>query len=269
MEIQWSLVLFTALTGAAGWMFACIAIAEFKGICKNSTFITTIVATVLAIVGGCASVTHLSHPERMLEALNHPTSGIFTEAMLVGIVCVFAVLFMIFVKRDMNATARKVAAAGAGIFGVILSFSAGASYMMAARAAWNTIFLPLGYLGTAIPAGVSLYLLVVALRKEDFAEYGLFVKMLVGGGLVAAVLAGIYVGTLAARGYDVLVLGWLLSVVVCGLCPTALGAVMIKKPESSLGLIACSLVCALVGSIAYRCLMWACTSAVANYFSQI
>ena len=269
MEIQWSLVLFTALTGAAGWMLACAAVAEFKGICKNSAFITTLVATIVAIVGGCASVTHLSHPERMLEALNHPTSGIFTEAVLVGITCAFAILFLIFVKRNMSATARKVAIAGAAIFGVILSFSAGASYMMPARAAWNTLLLPLGYLGTAIPAGISLYLLVVALRKEDAAEFAIFGKALIGGGIVAAVLAGIYVGTLAASGYDVLVLGWLLAVVVCGVCPAALGAVMTKKPESALAIAGCSVVCALVGSVAYRCLMWVCTSSVANYFSQI
>jgi DMSO reductase anchor subunit len=269
MEIQWSLVLFTALTGAAGWMLACVAVAEFKGICKNSAFITTVVATVIAIVGGCASVTHLSHPERMLEALNHPTSGIFTEAVLVGITCIFAILFMIFVKRNMSATARKVAIAGAAIFGVILSFSAGASYMMSSRAVWNTVLLPLGYLGTAVPTGIGLYMLVVALRKEEFSEYALFGKALIGGGILAAILAGVYVGTLAAGGYDVLVLGWLLSVVVCGVCPAALGAAMQKKPESVLALAGCSVACALVGSVAFRCLMWVCTSSVANYFGQI
>ena len=269
MEIQWSLVLFTALTGAAGWMLACVAFCEFKGVCKNSAFVTALVATVLAVVGGCASVTHLSHPERMLEALNHPTSGIFTEAVLVGITAAFAILFLIFVKREMSATARKVAIAGAAVFGVILSFSAGASYMMSARAAWNTPLLPLGYLGTAIPAGMSLYLLVVAIRKEKFEEYALLAKALIGGGVVAAVLAGLYVASLAGRGYDVLALGWLLSVVVCGICPAVLGAVMVKKPESALAIATAALVCALVGSIAYRCLMWVCTASVSNYFSQI
>ena len=49
----------------------------------------------------------------------------------------------------------------------------------------------------------------------------------------------------------------------------ALGAVMQKKPESVLALAGCSVACALVGSVAFRCLMWVCTSSVANYFGQI
>ncbi len=267
MAIQWSLVIFTALTGAAGWMLACVALAEFKGICKRTAFPAATASLVLLIVGGLASVTHLSHPERMLEALNHPTSGIFTEAVLVGVTSVFVIAYLILSKREASMGARKVAIAAAAVFGVVLSFSAGASYMMPARAVWNTLLLPIGYLGTAIPFGIAAFLLVAALRKEDAADLKLYATTLIGGGVVAAIAAGAYVASLG--GADVLVLGWLLSVVVAGVAPAIMGAVIAKKPESALALAAVALVCALAGSVAYRCLMWSYTSAVSNYFSPL
>ncbi len=203
----------------------------------------------------------------MLEALNHPTSGIFTEAVLVGITSVFVIAFLILTKREASEGARKAAIAAAAIFGVVLSFSAGASYMMPARAAWNTLLLPIGYLGTAIPFGISAFILAASLRKEDTSELAIYAKALIAGGIVAALAAGAYVASLNSA--DALLLGWVLSVVVAGIAPAAIGALISKKPESALALAAASLACALVGSIAYRCLMWSCTSAVSNYFSPL
>ena len=34
MEIQWSLVLFTALSGAGAWLVACAGFDTFKGLAK-------------------------------------------------------------------------------------------------------------------------------------------------------------------------------------------------------------------------------------------
>ncbi len=72
ISIQWSLVLFTALTGIAGWTFVCVAADEFLGRAKAAAFPAGIAAFVLAVVGGLASVTHLSHPDRIMGALGHP-----------------------------------------------------------------------------------------------------------------------------------------------------------------------------------------------------
>ena len=38
ISIQWSLVLFTALTGIAGWTFVCVAADEFLGRAKAAAF---------------------------------------------------------------------------------------------------------------------------------------------------------------------------------------------------------------------------------------
>lgn len=124
MEIQWSLVLFTALTGTAGWMYACVAADEFLKKAPKSAFVASIVAFVVAVVGGLASVTHLSHPDRMLNALQHPTSGIFVEAALIGCFCVCVAIYAIMVKRGVSESARKVVVVIGAAFGIALSFMA-------------------------------------------------------------------------------------------------------------------------------------------------
>ena len=50
MEIQWSLVLFTALTGMGGCMFACVAADEFLGRAKAAAFPAAVAALVIAVV---------------------------------------------------------------------------------------------------------------------------------------------------------------------------------------------------------------------------
>ena len=53
------------------------------------------------------------------------------------------------------------------VFGVLISFMAGESYMMSSRPAWDTLLLPLGYMLTAMPGGVACYLVVVAAKAKD------------------------------------------------------------------------------------------------------
>lgn len=269
MAIQWSLVIFTALTGIAGWLLASTAVAEFKGVCKKTAFAAALTAFVLLVVGGCASVTHLSHPERMLEALNHPTSGIFVEAALVGITAALTAVYLILVKREAGSGARKALVVAAAAFGVVLSYSAGSSYMMAAIPAWDTLLLPLGYLGTAIPGGVAAFMVVASLRKEDASELALFPKLLLAGGIAGAVLAAAYSATVASAGAAAIACGWVLAVAVGGIVPAGIGLVLGKKAEQPQALAICALACALIGAVAFRCLMWMVGTGTINYFSVL
>ena len=70
------------------------------------------------------------------------------------------------------------------VFGVLLSFMAGESYLMEARPNWCSQLLPLGYLLTAVPEGIAAYLVVVAAKAKDadVAPYGR--ALLIGGALV-------------------------------------------------------------------------------------
>ena len=84
MEIQWSLVLFTALSGAGAWLVACAGLDAFKGLAKKTVVPAVVTGIVLIIVGGIASATHLSHVDRIMAVLAHPAPGIFLEAVLLG-----------------------------------------------------------------------------------------------------------------------------------------------------------------------------------------
>ena len=261
MEIQWSLVLFTALTGMGGCMFACVAADEFLGRAKAAAFPAAVAALAIAIVGGLASVTHLSHPDRIMGALSHPTSGIFTEALLVGCLCVCVVVYLVLVKREAAAGARKAVAVIGAVFGVLLSFMAGESYLMEARPNWCSQLL------TAVSEGIAAYLVVVAAKAKgaDVAPYG---RALLVGGVLAAVGAAAYV--LWAGPADGV--QWALLVVAvlgAGAVPAACGALLGKKPESLMAMAAGSLACAFVGAVSYRCIMWLITVPIANLFLNV
>ena len=85
MDIQWSLVLFTAIASCGAWVSVGVAVDEMVGLSKSTNGLASIVAVALAVVGGLASVTHLSHPDRIMAVLGHPTPGIFLEALLIGL----------------------------------------------------------------------------------------------------------------------------------------------------------------------------------------
>ena len=266
MAIQWSLVLFTVLTGAGGWMLACVAIDEFAGRTRGVNKLAVVVAAVVACIGGIASVTHLSHPEHIMGALSHPTSGIFTEAALTGLLAVCAVVYFVLLVRGASAGARKAFAVLGAVFGVALSFMAGESYMMSSQLAWNTPLLPLGYLGTVMPLGIALYVALASRDKQ--ADTSLYVKLLVAGGVVAAVTAAAY-GAVSGAGADQPMLLWVLPVVVGRDAPAVLGCVALKKPEQAFALACATALCALVGATAYRCVMWLASAVVNNFFGML
>jgi len=262
MSIQWSLVLFTALTGLAGWMYACIATDEFLCKTKQTAFKAALVALVVAIVGGVASVTHLAHPENMLNVLGHPTAGIFVEALLTGLMCLCGIVYLVLVKREAGAGARKAFAVLAAAIGIILSFAAGYSYMMASIPAWNTILLPFAYMGSAIPAGVAAYLMVAALQKEEadaLKPYGMFLLV---GGLIAALTILVY---MCLAGLGQIGLG-IVAVILGGLAPAACGLMITRKPEKASTYAVVALICAFAGVLCVRCAMWLVFDKAINLF---
>ncbi|MDU6010874.1 MAG: DmsC/YnfH family molybdoenzyme membrane anchor subunit [Slackia sp.] len=103
MEIQWSLVIFSSLVGMAGWMLAASAFDEVKGVNEKARPAAAAISLALLVVGGLASVTHLSHPTRVMGALSHPTSDIFYEALLTGLAAICIVVYLVLVRRDAKA----------------------------------------------------------------------------------------------------------------------------------------------------------------------
>ena len=191
MDIQWSLVLFTAIASCGTWVSVGVAVDELRGLTQRTNLVASVLALVLAVVGGIASVTHLSHPDRIMAVLSHPTAGIFLEALLIGLFIAAVAVYVILLKRDASAGARKAVAVLAAVIGIVFSFASGYSYMMEARTTWNTITLPLGYLGFGAASGLSLYLLLVACKKESAEAVKLAGLETVIGGVLALDSLGI------------------------------------------------------------------------------
>ena len=267
MTIQWSLVLFTVLSGCGAGLFACTAIDEFRGGAAARVRIPACaVAVVLLMVGGIASATHLSHVDRIMAVLAHPTAGIFLEALLLGLLAACIVVYAVLVKRDASAAARKALAAIGVVLAAAFAFACGVSYMMPSRPVWDTVALPLAYLGTAAASGAALYLVLCAAFKADDAEVGAAARYAAVGGVAALVLTLAY-GVASGTAFgEQAVLFWA-AVVLCGsAAPAACGVLAARKPGGALALGVVALAGALVGSVALRAAMWLVGTAVANYF---
>lgn len=269
MEIQWSLVLFSALAGAGGWMLAALAYDEVKGKNAATRFNAGITALIVLIVGGIASVTHLSHPDRVMGALSHPTSDIFYEALLLGLTVICLIVYVVLLKRDSSPGGRKVFIVLAAVIGVVLSFVSGLGYaVMEARYSWNTPILPLGYLATSIPTGFAAYLVVVLAGKDEQQSVDHLFRGILVGGIIAAIVCALYAFVSGTAGTQPIVI-WGLVVAVGGIVPACIANAMAKKPEDAFGKAVCTLLCALVGSLSFRCFMWMTSTVVANFFLQL
>lgn len=266
MEIQWSLVLFTVLAGAGSWMFVGAAVSEFTDRGKEASFLTSIIAIVLIIAGGLCSVTHLSHPTRMLGAISHPTSGIAIEAFMLGFACLAIIVYLVLLKRSSSDKARKVVAVVGAVLGIAFSFLMGESYMMAARANWNSVVVPLEYAVTSMVLGVSLYLLLLACRKEKeaVAFYGLPLAVAGAISLIVGLVYGFFSGVTAEA-----MQFWGCVVVLGTIVPIVCGAVSMKKADAALALMLCSSVGALVGSVVFRMLMWTSGTGMYVFFNAL
>lgn len=263
METQWPLVLFTLLTSLGGCSFVFVAGNEFVKKSPTSGFVPGLAAAIIAVVGGICSVFHLAHVERIMNALSHPTSGIFVEAVLVGCLVVCIAVYLICLKREVAAGVKVFAVLGA-LFGIALSFMAGHSYMMDAIASWNTYLLPLGYLLTALPMGAALYW-AMACKDE---QSGAFMAVCT---LVCGVLS--LVGTLAYAAVSGAFAGGsplAIAAVACllgGAAPIVLGALGRKTPKPAYAWAAFA--CAAVGALLYRVLMWAVYVSAFGFFGAI
>ena len=265
MEIQWSLVSFTALAGAGAWLFFCVGVDAFVphqqgGVPRFSSG--------GGPVGAGRPV--FGHPpvasRRMLGALAHPAPGIFLEALLLGLLAVVAIVFAVLVKRQAGAGVRKALALVGMVLALAFTFSCGSSYLMASQAAWNTPTLPLAYLGTAAASGTAVWAVLTAVLKEDVAAVRLSGWEVLVGGAAALVLSAAY-GFVSGMAVGEQALLFWAAVAVCGgALPMVCGWVMAKHPDKGLAYAVVALVGALVGSVALRALMWLAGSALMSLF---
>lgn len=153
MANQWALVFFTLLIGCGAGMFATIAL--FAALKKKAGNLLPALITSLCIViaGGIASVFHVHNIGRIFGGFAHISSGITQEIIALAVLVALIVVFMVLYKRSEDGTVNPVIAWVSIIVALIVPVVAGLSYLMGARPAWDTIWLPILYLAQAILMG--------------------------------------------------------------------------------------------------------------------
>lgn len=266
MEIQWPLLIFSVLLGASSGIFVFLAIGEITKKFQNVRFAGALIALVCLAVGGCVSVLHMGHPERAVHLLGNVSSGLAKELLATAAMGIALIIYLVTTKKNYTAASRIVAVIG-GILGLVLPFIAGASYLIAARPAWNSITLPLMYVGAGLAVGFLIMSLVVVVKSKDESERKLALKLALGGVVVMVITAIAYVAWIAhaphqadSRSIERLISGDMAvafwgAVVFIGLIVPLVSSVLayLKGKVVYLGI---ALAASLVGIVALRIIMY-------------
>lgn len=285
MSIEWALVGFTTFVALGVGLFAGVVATEWWHREEQIRLPGAIAALVALALGGISSVLHLGHPERIFGALGHPTSGIFAESTLIGLLGLGIIAYLMAMRRNASDGARRMTATIAVAPGIMLAFAVGDSYVMASRPAWNTLVLPLLYLVSAGVMGCfSLSVLITRTKDADATgETAAAVNRTALAALgIQAVLIIAYLVHLAIAPYaepsrsatrvlagNLAPLFWIGLVLIGLLAPTALLTRLRTKIAQSLSPRATAqlcLLCVFVAGAAFRVLMFSLGSSIRHFF---
>lgn len=286
MEVQWPLLVFSVLLGITSGSFIFLAIGELTGKFKEVRFTGALIALVCLAIGGCVSVLHMGHPERALHLLGNLGSGLSKELFAVAVMGIVAIVYLVLARKDYPGASKVFGVIG-GIIGIVLSPIAGASYLIAARPAWDSVALPLMYLGAGLALGFTLMAALVLLKGKASEEGGFALKLALAGVIIMAVTTIAYVIWIAIAPYqapsrsierllsgDLALMFWAGVVVVGIVVPVALtvlacvkatrgeGGSGIADPKSLSTYLFVSFACTAVGAVVIRMIMYAVGTSV-------
>ncbi|MGI1659787.1 MAG: dimethyl sulfoxide reductase anchor subunit family protein [Desulfitobacterium sp.] len=299
MSIEWALIAFTVFVGlGCGTFVSSVILTEWGGMAKEVRMKSSIVALVALAIGGFSSVLHLGHPERIFGALGHPTSGIFMESTMLGLVALDIIIYMVAMRRNASDGTLKVISTVGIIPAVILAFAVGYTYVLAARPAWNTLILPFIYLASAGVMGCfSLSVLLTLTQGANSTHTPTAAEVAATNGtpsaaaiikrasiitlLVQALLIIAYLVHLAGAPYpdvtrsvtrvltgDLALLFWGGLILLGILVPAALISPLNKNKAnltSPMASLALGLVCVLISSVVFRGLMFSLGSSIKQF----
>ena len=289
MDIQWPLLIFSVLLGVTSGSFVFLAVGELTGKFKDVRFLGALIAFICLAVGGCVSVLHMGHPERATHLLGNLGSGLSKELFVVAIMGIVSLVYLILAKKDYPGASKVFGVVG-GVVGLVLPFVAGASYLIAARPAWDSVTLPLMYLGAGLALGMTLMAGLVLLRGKASEEGGFALKLALAGVIIMVITTVAYIVWIAiapfqapSRSIERLISGDMASmfwpgVVVIGMVVpvalTVLACVRATKGDGGSGLAdpkmlaymmfgACA--CTAIGAVVTRIIMYAVGTSVEQF----
>ena len=151
MSVQWPLILFTLFEALGAGILCLLGVYALMGKDKEIRLPAIICSAVAIALGGCASVLHLHHLERLFNGFSNLTSGITLELVFIVVAFVVLVIYFVFARKDADTPkwVGVLAIAAAVLLVVFMSHS----YIMPARPAWDTFLLYAFYLGGAFLFG--------------------------------------------------------------------------------------------------------------------
>ncbi len=270
IETQWPLVIFSLLAGVGGTLGAFAALALLLKKAEKSAFVALIVALVLFVLGGLASMLHLASPQNAMAAATNllSFSGISVELIMLGASFIAMLALAIMVKRGAEGTALKVVAVLVIICGLVLAFVCGHGYVIDARQYWNTNLLPLAYLGSVLPAGGLLYLALEAFKDAEADLKSLELVTLIAA-VVSAITLVVYlvfVGGEIVASSPVVTYG---GIIVCGIVITlaaAAGAFIVKGSGAVKTCLVVGIISSVIGALCLRVFMWVASNGFMDLF---
>ncbi|WP_080800855.1 dimethyl sulfoxide reductase anchor subunit family protein [Arabiibacter massiliensis] len=289
MDIQWPLLIFSVLLGVTSGAFVFLGVGELRGKFKDVRFMGALIALICLAVGGCVSVLHMGHPERATHLLGNLGSGLSKELFIVALMGIVALVYLVLAKKDYPGASKAFGVLGA-VLGLVLPFVAGASYLIAARPAWDSVALPLMFLGAGLAMGMTLMAGLVLLRGKAAEEGGFALKLALAGVVIMVVTTAAYVVWIAiapfpapSRSIERLVSGdmammfWAGVVVIGIVAPvalTALACVKATKGDGGSGVAdpkalafmmfgACA--CTAIGAVVIRIIMYGVGTSVEQF----
>lgn len=289
MDIQWPLLIFSVLLGVTSGSFVFMAVGELKGMFKNVRFLGALIALICLAVGGCVSVLHMGHPERATHLLGNLGSGLSKELFVVALMGIVAFAYLILSKKDYPGASKVLGVLG-GVIGLVLPFVAGASYLIAARPAWDSVALPLMFLGAGLALGMTLMCGLVLLRGDAEREGGFALKLALAGVIIMAVTTAAYVVWIAIAPFqdasrsierlisgDLAMMFWLGVVVIGVVVPVALAALAcvratkgdggsgVADPKALAFMMFGACACTAIGAMVIRIIMYAVGTSVEQF----
>lgn len=293
MEIMWPLIIFTFFLSLASGTFMWQGILTVQGKGKKTQLASLIVSLVCYGIGGLGVLFHLASPLRIFNGFGHITSGITQEVIAMVLVCLAIVVFFLMWFRDENHEAPKWCGIMAIVFSLLMIIVMAHSYWMASVPVWNNIVYILFFLGSMAAMGILCSGVIARAVKDTDAVETLrkYTLITVAVYAVIVIVYAIYIVVLGGTSYsevgyyfdptlpdvavtesDVTMAGiftgayaplfWLGVVIIGLVAPLAL-AFITNKPaadeaalKSEIGKVAAALVCAMIGGVCWRVILY-------------
>ncbi len=201
MQIHWPLVISTVCQRVGLGLFICAFVGQVYAGSPVPLSVVAWITLALLAVGGIASVFHLQRPQRFFNAFSNLKSHLTQEALITPFLGVaLLVCALNGTLFDLGVATAFVGAITAILAGAFLVCT-GLAYQMGSRPAWNTPFVLVLFLLTALEAGA------IGVAVLWLAAAGLVPTMFVVIALVSTVVCVIvqaaYVVRMRSVGYGV------------------------------------------------------------------